>query len=216
YVLPLQPLLLFLGSVGVVSIARAVAGRREEGAAWIASVAVAAGYLAATPAIAYAAKLGTWYGHLDYHWDYRERWDLHKRKHAELDPPEFYRKLGSMPPGTIVEAPFEFEAPYNPLAYYATYHHQDEYFGMIHDVCRKYGVRLGEVAPEDRRFRFRRFVFLSNPASVKATGARYLVFNRDIVMRAAPLQADCLDRLIDLYGQPTELDARVAVWDLRP
>jgi hypothetical protein len=86
---------------------------------------------------------------------------------------------------------------------------------MIHDVCRQHGLRLGEVAAQDPRFRFRRFVFLSNPASVKATGARYLIFNRDIPMRPVPLDAGCLERLIDLYGPPSELDARVAVWVLK-
>ena len=194
---------------------RALARRREEGAAWIASFAIAVGYLASTPAIAYTAKLGAWYGHLDYHWDYRHRWNLHKRAYPELDPPAFYRKLGSMPPGTIVEAPFNFEAPYNPLAYYATFHHQGELFGMIHDVCRKYGIRLGEVKEGDRRFRFRRFVFLSNPAAIRATGARYLIFNRDVQTRPVPLDSDCLAKLVELYGEPTELDARVAVWELK-
>jgi len=214
YVLPLQPLLLFLGSLGVVSAARALARRREEGAAWFASFVIAAGYLAATPAIGYTAKLGTWYGHLDYHWDYRERWQLYKHKYPNLDPPDFYRELGTMSPGTIVEAPFEFEAPYNPLAYYATYHRQNEYFGMIQDACRKEGPRLGEVAPGDRRFRFRRFVFLDNPAMVRATGARYLIFNRDIRTRPVPTPPDCLARLTDIYGPPSRLDARVAVWEL--
>ncbi len=214
YVLPLQPLLLFLGSIGAVGAARALAPRRAEAAAWIASFVIAAGYLAATPAIAYTAKLGTWYGHLDYHWDYRERWQVYKHKYPNLDPPDFYRELGTMSPGTIVEAPFEFEAPYNPLAYYATYHHQNEYFGMIQDACRKEGPRLGEVAPGDRRFRFRRFVFLDNPATVRATGARFLIFNRDIQTRPVPLPPDCLARLTDIYGPPSRLDARVAVWEL--
>jgi hypothetical protein len=214
YVLPLQPLLLFLGSLGAVSAARSLAGRREEGAAWIASFVIAAGYLAVTPAIAYTAKLGTWYGHLDYHWDYRERWQAYKHSHPNLDPPDFYRGLGTMSPGAIVEAPFEFEAPYNPLAYYATYHHQNEYFGMIQDACHKEGPRLGEVAPGDRRFRFRRFVFLDNPATVRATGAHYLIFNRDIPTRPVPLPPDCLARLTEIYGPPFRLDARVAVWEL--
>jgi hypothetical protein len=175
---------------------------------------IAAGYLAVTPAIAYTAKLGTWYGHLDYHWDYRERWQAYKHSHPNLDPPDFYRGLGTMSPGAIVEAPFEFEAPYNPLAYYATYHHQNEYFGMIQDACHKEGPRLGEVAPGDRRFRFRRFVFLDNPATVRATGAHYLIFNRDIPTRPVPLPPDCLARLTEIYGPPFRLDARVAVWEL--
>ena len=214
YILPLQPLMLFLGALGIVSAARAIGRSHSEGAAWLACAAIGAGYLAATPAIPYTAKLGTWYGHLDYHWDYRMRWNAHKRQYPHLDPPDFYRKLGTEPAGTIVEAPFNFEAPGNPLAYYATFHRHQELFGMIHDICRPGSPRLGEVAQGDRRFRFRRFVFLADPAAVKATGARYLIFNRDIQTRPFPVRDDCLARLAQLYGEPTFVDARTAVWEL--
>jgi hypothetical protein len=171
YQLPLLLLMLFLGSVGAVSIVRWLARRHGEDAAWIAVLALSVGYLAATPAIGQVARLGTWYAHIDHHWDYRHRWLEYKRAHKQFDPPDFYRQLGSMAPGAIVEAPFVWEAPYNPLAYYATYHHQREVFGMIHDLC-KQGDRIGEVPPNDRRFPFRRFVDLGNPAAVRATGAR--------------------------------------------
>jgi len=214
YQLPLQPLLLFLGSVGAIDVVRSVARARAEPAAWLAAMFLSIGYLAANPAIAYSAKLGTWYSHVSYHWNYRERWLDYQRSHPELDPPDFYRRLASEPAATIIEAPYVYEAPFSPYDYYATFHHKDELFGMLHDLCQT-GPRLGEVAPGDRRFRFRRFVFLQFPQAVRATGARYLVFNRDLATRSAPMRPDCLARLSALYGPPAEIDARTAVWDLR-
>jgi hypothetical protein len=214
YQLPLQPLLLFLGSVGAIAVMRALSRRHAEVAAWCAAGALSIAYLVANPAIAYSARLGTWYSHVSYHWNYRERWLDYQRGMRELDPPEFYKRLGAEPRGTIIEAPFVFEAPFNAYNYYATFHHQDELFGMLHDLCQD-GPRLGEVPPGDRRFRFRRFVFLQFPDAVRATGARYLIFNRDVPTRVSPLRADCLATLTRLYGPPTQMDARAAVWDLR-
>jgi hypothetical protein len=213
YQLPLQPLLLFLGSFGALDLARTLGRARGEAAAWTTCVALSAAYLVATPAIAQVARLGTWFAHIDYHWDYRYRWIDYKRANSSLDPPDFYRKLGSMAPGTIIEAPYIWEAPHNPLAYYATYHHQNELFGMIHDLCRQAG-RIGEVPPNDRRFRFRRFVFLANREQVRTSGARYLIFNRDLPVRFSPLREQCIARLTELYGTPAQADARTVVWDL--
>ena len=87
YQLALLPLLLFLGSVGAIAIVRTLARGREASAAWVASFALSAGYLAMNPAIAYSAKLGAWYGHIAYHWDYRQRWLEYMRGHPELEPP---------------------------------------------------------------------------------------------------------------------------------
>jgi hypothetical protein len=214
YQLPLLPLVLFMGSAGGVDLARRAGRRHDEGAAWIAVVVLSVGYLAATPAIAQVARLGTWYAHVDFHWDYRHRWADYKRAAKEFDPPDFYRQLGAMAPGTIVEAPYVWEAPYNPLAYYSTYHHQREVFGLIHDLC-KQGDRIGEVPPNDRRFRFRRFVDIGNPRAVRATGARYLIFNRDLPTRFAPQRDTCVAKLTGLYGPPRQMDARVVVWELQ-
>ena len=216
YQLPLLLLVLFFGSVGAVGIARALFRRRPESAAWIAAAACSAGYLLGTPAIAQVAKLGIWYAHMDHHWDYRYRWIDYKRPDPSQDPPDFYRQLGAMPPGKagIVEAPYVWEAPLNPLAYYSTYYHQPEWFGMLYDLC-KSGDRLGEV-PKDRRFRFRRFVFLDNPSAVRATGARYLIYMPNVPTRFSPQDpARCIARLTQLYGEPMKRDERTVVWDLK-
>jgi hypothetical protein len=217
YQLPLQPLILFFGSLGAMDAVRAIARARTETAAWIASAVLSASYLAATPAIAQVATLGPWYAHLDYHWDYRYRWMVAKRGHPGYAPPEFYGKLARMAPGSapVIEAPFTHEAPFNDLAVYATYHRQPEIFGMIHDICLD-GMRIGEPA-RDRRFRFRRFVFLDDAQAVRNTGARYLLFHREKIHGRPFHEASrCLAALTRLYGEPVDIDARLAVFDLKP
>lgn len=218
YQLPLEPLLLFLGSLGAVDMARTVARRRAEGAAWTAAAALSAAYLAATPAIAQVATLGPWYAHINYHWDYRYRWMAYLHVNRTYDPPAFYRKLARMAPGSapVIEAPFEWEAPYEPLAYYATFHRQHERFGMLHDLCRD-GPVVGEPPERDRRFRFRLFVFLDDVDGVRGTGARYLLLHlRKPPGKPFPEAGRCLERLAALYGAPVERDDRLAVFDLRP
>ena len=61
------------------------------------------------------------------------------------------------------------------------------------------------------------FVFLDEPAAVRASGARYLVFHSVIPHgKPFPEAGRCLARLEALYGPPMERDDRVAVFDLRP
>jgi len=217
YQLPLLPLVLFFGSVGVMSLVRLAARDKGEVAAWIAAAILSTAYLVATPAIAQVAMLGIWYGHLDYHWDYRNRWNEGKRRDPGYDPPDFYRKLARMAPGSapIIEAPFSHEAPSNPFAFWATFHRQPETLGMIHDLCLE-GERVGEPA-RDRRFRFRDFVFLDDVPAVRKTGARYLIVAREF-LHGRPFRESqrCIEELVTLYGAPMEVDARAAVFDLRP
>jgi hypothetical protein len=217
----LQPLVLFFGSVGLTSLARAMFRRQGESAAWIVSLVLSAAYLVATPAIAYTATLGPWVAHLDYHWDYRYRWMVAKLRDPAYEPPEFYRRLGRMAPGsaTVIEAPFIWEAPYNRLGIYATYHQQREIFGMLYDLCLQgQGDRVGEPPPDDRRFRFRSFIFLNDVAAVRKTGARYLLLQRGPIRHVGPTYDSerCLAKLTGLYGAPVEIDSRLAVFDLRP
>jgi len=218
YVLPMQPLLLFFGSVGAMGIVRALARRRAETAAWASAGALSLAYLLATPTIRQVATLGTWYAHISYHWDYRYRWLVAEQGDRTYDPPAFYRKLGRLPAEsiTIIETPFNWEAPYDPLEYFATYHRQHELFGMIHGLCRD-GPLVGEPPPRDRRFRFRLFVFLDDVDAVRNSGARYLVLDRGGPhQRPFPESGRCVDKLTRLYGAPIEDDARLAVFDLKP
>jgi Dolichyl-phosphate-mannose-protein mannosyltransferase len=218
YILPLQLILLFFGSVGAMSVARALVRRWPEAAAWTTAATLSVAYLYATPAIAQVATLGPWYAHLDYHWDYRYRWNVTRQHDRSFDPPEFYRKLGRMAPGSapIIEAPFSFAAPANLLDYYASFHRQPETLGMIHDLCLK-GGRVGEPPPCDPRFRFRKFVFLDEVSSVKQSGARYLLLLRERLHgRAFHENERCIEKLTSLYGAPVQIDARLAVFDLRP
>jgi hypothetical protein len=218
YVLPFLPITLFFGSVGAVDLARRGFPARAQAAAWTASLMLAIGYLAGTPTIAYVATLGPWFAHLDYHWDYRYRWNFAKRHDPRFEPPAFYRKLAAMAPGSapIIEAPFIWEAPENDFAYYATFHRQPETMGLLHDLCRG-GPRIGETPPRDRRFRFRKFVHLGDADAVRATGARYLLLHRKPSNRLPfPEHDRCLARLEALYGPPLERDGRLAVFDLQP
>jgi len=214
YQLPLLPIVLFFGSLGAIDIVRRVAA---NAAAWIAAAVLSAAYLAATPAIEQVATLGPWYAHIGYHWDYRYRGLIAMRNDPAFVVPAFYRKLEAMPRGSVpvIEAPFEWAAPTNLLALYATYHRQPEKIGMIHDLCVE-GPRIGEVPP-DRRFRFRNFVFLNDVDAVRRTGARYLIFDRGVKPHMWPaFDADaCIEKLARLYGPPAEIDERLAVFDLR-
>jgi hypothetical protein len=222
YQLPLLPLVLFFGTVGAMGIVRTVFRKQAEAAAWTATVVLAAAYLLATPAIAQVATLGPWYGASDYHWDYRYRWMVVKhwmvvnQHDTNYEPPAFYRKLGRMAAGAapIIEAPYVWVDP--PHAYYATYHRQQETMGMLYDLCLE-GPRLGEPT-HDRRFRFRGFVFLDDVSAVKNTGARYLLLDRRLRHTVGPAYDNelCIARLTRLYGPPVEMDARLAVFDLRP
>ena len=222
YILPTQLAWLFFASFGAVSAVRALAGRvaaaRVEPLAWASAAAMAAFYLATTPAIEQVTTAGTWYAHLDYHWNYRYRNIVAKRNDPSFTRPRFYREvLEKAPPGTIpvIEAPYIWEAPYDNLAYYATYHHQPETFGMLHDLCGQ-GLRIGEVPPWDRRFRFSKFVFLHDLQGVDQVGARYLLFHRKpLHARPFPESEACLAKLRALYGEPIDLDDRLAVFDLR-
>jgi hypothetical protein len=181
------------------------------------ALAVAAAYLALNPAIGQVATLGPWYSHVYHQFDYGDAHNAAARQYDGYTPPRFYLELGKLPAGTapVIEAPFTFGAPANSLAYFRRFHVQHETLGMLHDLCLD-GPYYGEV-PRDRRFRFRRFVFLDDPAAVAATGARYLLLHRDQRHGKPFREADrCLAALARLYGPPVDVDARLAVFDLRP
>jgi hypothetical protein len=133
------------------------------------------------------------------------------------EPPPFYRKLDAMAPGsvTLIEAPFSLEGPVNDLAFLSLSHHQRELVGLIHDLCLD-GPYDGEV-PKDARFRFRNFVFLDDRDAVLASGARYLLLRLD-QFHGKPFReaGRCLAALTRLYGEPVDLDSRLAVFDLHP
>jgi len=72
--------------------------------------------------------------------------------------------------------------------------------------------------PNDRRFRFRKFVALDDKAAVSRSGARYLLLNRRPPAQQIGSQYDdarCLPRVKQLYGEPIAIDDRLAVFDLR-
>ena len=195
-------------------VGRVVPARRAM-AQGLAAVVLAVGYLALNPAIEQVRTLGPWYGHLYHHFDYVAADNRALRYYDRWQVPAFYRKLGAMPAGsiTIIQAPFDFVAPYNPDAFYAQFHRQRELQGLVHELCLS-GPYYGEV-PRDPRFRFRSFVFLDDREAVKRSGARYLVLQRDLRNGEPFREADrCLEALRRRYGEPVEMDARVAVFDL--
>ena len=218
YVLPVQLILLFWASVGVTALARRSFAARAEPIAWVGSAALAAAYLAATPAIEQVSRLGAWYGHIYHHYDYDPRYNLAAAQYRGHEPPAFYRTLAALPPGSapIVEAPFSVIAPANPFAYYATFHHQPEKVGMLHGVCLE-GPRDAEPPPRDRRLRFRQYLFLEDVAGVRQSGARYLLLHREQRNGVPFRQAErCIAALTRLYGAPVSVDSRLAVFAIAP
>jgi len=216
YVFPVQVVMLFWVAYAIVMLARAAVRRSSailEGA--VAMLLVAA-YLAATPTIAQVRKLDAWYADFYYHYDYVRAHNRLADWWAGSTPPRFYRTLEAMPKQSapVIQAPFVFAAPTNRVAKYAMHHRQREIGGLLHDLCLE-GPYYGEI-PKDARFRFNSLVFLDDPAAVRATGARYLLLHRDIVPGEPFARFDaCLAALRRLYGEPIDVDDRVAAFDLR-
>ncbi len=52
---------------------------------------------------------------------------------------------------------------------------------------------------------------------MRKTGARYLIVAREF-LHGRPFRESqrCIEELVTLYGAPMEVDARAAVFDLRP
>lgn len=215
YVLPAQVVLMLLFAFGFVEAVRMALRRDAVGVQLVAALTLAIGYLMVNPAIRQVATLGAWYGHLFHHYDYVPRFNVAMRQYHGYPVPVFYREIGALPPGslTVIEAPFTSGAPANHLAYFGQYHRQHERLGLLHDLCLG-GPYEGEV-PKDPRFRFRNFVFLDDPAAVRATGARYIVLERGERHGRPFVEAErCIAALARLYGPPT-VDAQLAVFDLR-
>jgi hypothetical protein len=216
YQLPLEPLVLFFGSVGMVSAVRRLA--RAPATVWMGVALIVGAYLAASPAISQVATLGPWYAHPEHHWDYRHRWMEHFDGLEDRRPPAFYTTtLAALPKGEtlVIEAPFVWEGFLDRYANYARFHEQRERFGLLHDLCLE-GPYVGEIPPGDRRFRFRSFIFLQDVEAVRASGARYLLLDRQPPKQVGPAYdaARCLAKLSALYGPPAQIDPRLAVFDL--
>lgn len=217
YVFPAQLVLLFWFSIGAIDLAERIARRASPAVGLGAALALAAGYVAFNPVVRQVTTLGAWYAHVYHQYDYVARHNAAAAQYAGYTPPEFYRRLGGMPPGAapVIEAPFTFSAPANAFGFFATFHRQPERIGFLHDLCLD-GARFGEL-PRDGRFRFRNFVPLDDPAAVRASGARYLLLFREQRHSRPFAEADrCIAALSRLYGEPAWVEPRLAVFDLRP
>jgi hypothetical protein len=216
YMFPAQVVFLLWLAIGVVELARVAARRPSARIEMAAGIVAAAAYLALNPAIRQVATLGPWYNHVYHQFDYVQRHNAAALQYSGHEAPAFYRTLAGMSEGSaaIIEAPFTYEAPANSLAFFRLFHRQPERIGMLHDLCLD-GPYYGEV-PRDARFRFRNFVFLDDPEAVRASGARYLLLHRGELHGAPFREADrCMAALARLYGPPVDVDARLAVFDLR-
>ena len=216
YVFPFQLAMLFWFSVGAIELAKRLVARTSPLAELGIAAALVPVYLWLNPAIFQVLTLGPWYGHVYHTFDYIPEHNRVALYHNAAPPPDFYRKLGAMPPGTapVVEAPFSFMAPWNPLAFYAQFHRQPERLGLLYDLCLA-GPRYGEP-PRDPRFRFRSFVFLDDRSAVLASGARFLLLHRENLNgRRFDESERCLAALKRIYGEPVQIDERLAVFDLR-
>ena len=215
YVFPLQAIVLGWFAFGAMELARALPERLSERRDYAAAFVIVIACLVTSPAIRQVETLGPWYAHTYHQLDY-------VRKHNELADyfdrqpvPAFYRELAARAPGStpIIEAPFDFESPANRLARLASIHRQPETIGFLGPLCLD-GTHYGEV-PRDPRFRFRKFVYLDDPAAVRATGARYIALDLDQLHGQPFAQApQCEAALARLYGPPRVEDNRLAVYDL--
>lgn len=214
YVFPLQLIVLFWSCVGAIAIVRRLAANRGEAPAWAACLVLGALFAAVVPTIPQVSRLGAWYGHIYHQLDYDPRFNRARTAFHQLPIPAFFQELGRLPPRSVmvIEAPFSFEAPANPFAYYDAVGRQRAKAGLLGGLCR---AGMHEVPPGDPRFRFHSFVFLADPVATRASGARYLVLHREQV-DAHPFSDNvtCIEALTRLYGPPAQLDARLAVWDL--
>ena len=216
YVFPVQLIFLLWFAHGVVEAVRMLMRRTAPRAEAAAALAVAVAYLALNPAIRQVATLGPWYNHVYHQFDYLDRHNAAAKQYVGYEAPAFYHELGRLPEASapVIEAPFTYEAPANSLAFFRLHHRQPEAIGMLHDLCLE-GPYYGEV-PKDKRFRFRNFIFLDDREAVLASGARYLLLQRD-QLHGRPFAAAerCTQALARLYGPPVSVDARLAVFDLR-
>jgi hypothetical protein len=216
YVFPTQLAFLFWFARGSVELAGRLSRDRRDIVEGVTAAALVVAYLSLNPAITQVRTLGPWYGHLYHHFDYIAEDNRALRYYDHWEVPHFYKELGAMPEGsvTIVQAPFNFDAPYNPDAFYAQFHRQHEIQGFLYDLCFA-GPRVGEV-PKDSRFRFHSFVYLDDREAVRRSGARYIVLQRDLLHGQPFEQSEgCVKALKRRYGEPIEEDARLAVFDLR-
>ena len=215
YVLPAQLALLFWFASGAMDLAARATRSARPAIQGFAAAALITGYLALNPAINQVRTLGPWYGHLYHHFDYVDADNRALRYYDHWPVPHFHAALGAMPEGsvTIIQAPFNFDAPYNANAFYARFHRQRELQGFLYDLCLS-GPRVGEV-PRDPRFHFGSFVFLDDRDAVRRSGARYLLLQREL-LHGVPFKESqaCLEALRRRYGDPIEMDARLAVFDL--
>lgn len=217
YVFPVQVIYLIWMSIGFAGLVHEATRRIRPGLELALAAFAAAGYLVVNPAIRQVATLGPWYGHIYHHFDYVAAHNVAQLAYLGYEPPRFYRRLDALEPHsvTLIEAPFTLEGPVNDLAFLSLSHHQREILGLMHDLCLE-GPLDGEV-PKDGRFRFRNFVFLDDREAVLATGARYLLLRRDQFHGRPFREADrCLAALTKLYGEPVDIDSRLAVFDLHP
>lgn len=217
YVFPVQIIFLLWFSIGAVALAGILMRKSSPLVEMGVAAAVAAGYFALNPAIRQVTTLGPWYHHAYHQFDYVDRHNVAALQYAGYDAPDFYKELGKLEAGSapIVEAPFTYGAPANSLAFFRRFHRQTGKIGMLRDLCLD-GPYHGEV-PKDPRFRFSNFVFLGEREAVLALGARYLLLHRDQLHGRPFAQSDrCMAALSRLYGAPVQVDARLAVFDLRP
>ena len=98
--------------------------------------------------------------------------------------PEFYRELGSRPPGSVVlvEAPWYYSLWNNLLPFYERIHRQHTLVGFTNGLCSR--LPWGEYPPESG-VRLDSFVSLADSASLRERGVDYVVLHRDLASEMA-------------------------------
>jgi hypothetical protein len=216
YSLPVVPFVLLFVAEGFVFV---VAQLRLSVLACAAATLAVAGLVAAGPIPRYYYDPNQLMGHALFQFDYAPD----KNPYAtllELGPvPEFYRDLGSRPPGsiTLIETPSRLISNYFPDAWYQAIHRQNIKFALAAPVC---GGEADEFPYTATGTAFRRVARLGDLLDGATWGGDYLVLRLTPwsvpprLEQGWPDMQACAAKVSARLGEPVYRDAQIVVFKL--
>ena len=222
YLLPVLAVTLLFASVGIVAVC---GGLDRAVASWVRpalAVAVCGAMLWWSPVPMIVARPNSWASH--YLATTRSWYDRFYARNVRPVPP-FYETLALKPPGSapIVEVPSNALTFSSPLPFYQRIHRQPILIGMHNGA---FGPPApGEVPYGHAGIRLGTNVFVSDIASMRQRGARFVIVHRDLygetrsppawVAPSADMQS-CIEWLGTQLGPPVFEDRAIVVFRLSP